>query len=314
MNVRLVIISMLLWFWLAAVSCRAASLSIEIENPQLDQDERWQPYTEKLSNRLEAAWQPSGSPSGDARVLVELRRNGEIVSVAIAGSSGDRNFDQSAVDAVRNIAPFPAGPQEAPIRLRIVFNHLVAAELAARAMASPALPGTAEQPTLNGEPPSKGGPLQGHVDSLGAAISANQQSNQPGFATPEVEAGVAASEPLMPPMHMQAQKDSSGTPRIPQWKLDAGYDVLLGRFYVAFIAVDNPPIPIVLMSMKIERYWHGARPNPCHIHLFKVHDGSGAYYFVCMENRFGPCGWLLPQPKTEPGARQWAIYYAQPTP
>ncbi len=155
-------------------------------------------------------------------------------------------------------------------------------------------------------------PLQGRVNAAGdPMMHVDAQAAKDGFDQP-MQGATSDDSALPHPMHMQAEVDSHGTPRIPQWKLDAGYDFLLGRFYVGFISVDNPPIPVVMMSSRIAATWRGARPNPCHIRLYKVRDDSNAYYFVCLENRFGPCGWLVPQPKTEPGARQWAIYYAQP--
>jgi hypothetical protein len=120
-----------------------------------------------------------------------------------------------------------------------------------------------------------------------------------------------ANIPMTRPFQMQAAQDAKGTPLIPPWKLSSGYDALLGRFFVGFIPVDHPPLPVVLVSQRIERMWRGAKPYPCHLRLFKLADGSDGYYFVCIETRYGPCGWLMPQPKQGASVRQWAVYFAQ---
>jgi hypothetical protein len=121
------------------------------------------------------------------------------------------------------------------------------------------------------------------------------------------------------PLQGYAKQDSKGTPSIPEWKMQAGYDELLGRFYVGFLgfklkAVNGPgPGPLngaVLGNSKLEK-WKGHRPHPCLLRFTKLTDGSGGYYFKTVGSEDGPRGWIIPQPLEPHQPRDWAIYFMQ---
>lgn len=175
----------------------------------------------------------------------------------------------------------------------------------------------AEQPVMQSSPPPQA-PLQATVeqsDIRSAPMMGSSQMNQfpPRQFNPSANA--------YPPLPMNAERDSRGTPRIPQWKLDSGYDVSIGNFKVMFtiggftlkqINVNGPTSSTVMLSHNWVLLWKGAHPHPCFIHLTPLADGTGGYYFSCMETPLGPCGWVMPQPQQSPSeVRKWAIYYAQ---
>ena len=66
-------------------------------------------YAALFRSRVERSWSiPPGSTSGLICLLkIELQPDGKVQNVSITQSSGDEDFDRSAVTAVRKAAPFP---------------------------------------------------------------------------------------------------------------------------------------------------------------------------------------------------------------
>jgi hypothetical protein len=136
---------------------------------------------------------------------------------------------------------------------------------------------------------------------------------QPQMA-PQYRAPVPMYAQQNSPMFLQAAVDSRGTPTLPPWKTQP--EEIIGHFHVDFMGVsikqvNGPTSPRIEFS-KDER-WRGNRHRPCFIWLTQVRDGSGGFYFHCMENRFGPSGWIYPIAKRGPEDKvtPWAIFFNQ---
>jgi hypothetical protein len=147
-----------------------------------------------------------------------------------------------------------------------------------------------------------------------------------GIATPEVSPEVApgvapgpsavtSQAQVKQPLQGYAKQDSKGTPAIPEWKLKAGYDDLLGIFYVGLVgiklhATNGPKGAAILGKSKLE-HWKGHKPHPCVLKFTKLTDDSGGYYFRTIGSEEGPRGWIMPQPQEPHKPREWAIYFMQ---
>lgn len=332
----------------------AGPVTLKFVDESANSNSELQPYVEKIIRHVEKNWTAPPDSNQQVKLLLDLKENGELIKVGVYASSGDTQFDNLAIEAVRNTAPFPRFPQSHNVTLIATFGKSsgnqaqAVAESAAddhskkrkknkhstdfatehrtqtqenqhEGFADPQPPnsvpqnltGSAERNAIStadnngGEyviKPRKGAPLQGFVGEMGAQVDTADDARR-------LSAG--ANVPMYQPFGAGTAQTDSRVPMIPKWKLDLGYDVVLGRFHVGFIAVDNPPIPVALLGNRIKNFWRGFCPEPCHIRMFKLPDNSGGYYFICLETRQGPTGWLMPMPKTQPGARQWAVYFAQ---
>jgi TonB family protein len=81
---------------------------------------------EDISNKLKQVWHPKGfSRSMQAHVLFYINKNGDIVSEKISTSSGEERFDQMALEAVKNAAPFSVPPKtnEENTAIDFVFEY-----------------------------------------------------------------------------------------------------------------------------------------------------------------------------------------------
>lgn len=82
-------------------------------------------YFNRVRNKIDHRWVAVGLPGGRAVTLVfNLRRDGNVDSVRVDESSGDRLFDLAAQRAVQEAAPlppFPAGMTDRVHRIRYRF-------------------------------------------------------------------------------------------------------------------------------------------------------------------------------------------------
>jgi hypothetical protein len=132
--------------------------------------------------------------------------------------------------------------------------------------------------------------------------------------SPEPSA-VSSQTQVKQPLQGYAKQDSKGTPAIPEWKLKAGYDEVLGIFYVMLLgfkvhAANGPNGAAILGKSKLE-HWKGHKPHPCLLKFTKLTDDSGGYYFKTIGSEEGPRGWIMPQPQEPHKPREWAIYFMQ---
>lgn len=90
--------------------------------------EAYADYAQFVKNVYEDAWIVTDDLMDDdstARVIVTIRRTGQVVSARIERRSGDSTLDNSvqrALDKVRFIAPFPQGAKEDERTFKINFN------------------------------------------------------------------------------------------------------------------------------------------------------------------------------------------------
>ena len=154
---------------------------------------------------------------------------------------------------------------------------------------------------------------QAGVAGLGAVDSNLGAAESPTIDMPSKSIGKVRKEPLQGFL----KRDAAGTPLIPDWKMQAGKDVLLGKFYVGILgvklaAVDNPNWKYVVLGHKKLAAWKGAKPAICLVKLTRLTDGSNGFYFQTRSSPDGPRGWFIPQGEPVPHkAREWAIYYLQ---
>jgi TonB family protein len=71
-------------------------------------------YLDQIERRIMAAWKLPLNANG-LKVFIRLRleRSGRVSDVRVEKSSGDKQFDASAVQAVRRASPFPPVPKSA---------------------------------------------------------------------------------------------------------------------------------------------------------------------------------------------------------
>ena len=73
-------------------------------------------YLDQVESRIMAVWRLPEKLDGRKVILrMHLERSGRVSNVRVERSSGDRNFDDSAVEAVRTASPFPRVPESAKI-------------------------------------------------------------------------------------------------------------------------------------------------------------------------------------------------------
>jgi len=71
-------------------------------------------YLDQVERRIMAAWKLPPNAHGLKVVLrMRLERSGRVSDVRVEKSSGDKQFDASAVQAVRRASPFPPVPESA---------------------------------------------------------------------------------------------------------------------------------------------------------------------------------------------------------
>lgn len=64
---------------------------------------------------------PAGSPLGTVVVRFSLARDGDVLSIALASSSGNAALDRAALDSVRDASPMPPIPAGFPDRLAVAI-------------------------------------------------------------------------------------------------------------------------------------------------------------------------------------------------
>lgn len=137
---------------------------------------------------------------------------------------------------------------------------------------------------------------------------------RPELAQPMYQAPIPLYAQQHQPLFGGATLDSRGTPTLPVWKTEA--DEIIGKFHIDFFGITikqlNGPPSNRCFFTKVKK-WRGDRHQPCSIFLVKVLDGSGGYYFHCMESRYGPRGWIYPIAKRGPQDKvtPWAIFFDQ---
>ncbi|OYV24302.1 MAG: hypothetical protein B7W97_00055, partial [Mycobacterium sp. 20-66-4] len=118
-----------------------------------------------------------------------------------------------------------------------------------------------------------------------------------------------------PALQGYAKHDSKGTPVVPEWKMEAGYDALLDKFYMGVVGLKvmpiNGPPPAAVLGKSQLKHWKGHKPFPCVLKFTKLQDQSGGYYFQTVGSPDGPRGWIIPQPALPHKVKDWAIYFMQ---
>ena len=158
-----------------------------------------------------------------------------------------------------------------------------------------------------------------HEESVEAADVVNAASANTKEVTTPVSpqpAAVGATKNLArEPLQGYVKRDAKGTPVVPEWKLHAVYDELLGKFYYGFaglklFAVNGPFKEAVLAPSKL-KHWKGHKPYLCLLKFTKLADDSGGYYFRTAGSDDGPRGWIIPKPAEPHKVKEWAIYFMQ---
>lgn len=70
-------------------------------------------YMDNLKEKLQSVWQPPDfMEEGHVRVYFKLNRQGQVMNAYIIESSGDDIYDESALEAIKNAAPFGDFPED----------------------------------------------------------------------------------------------------------------------------------------------------------------------------------------------------------
>jgi hypothetical protein len=170
-----------------------------------------------------------------------------------------------------------------------------------------------QRSAMSGSAQQAGAPMYGSAMENGGGAFAGAALM---FAPPMVPQ--MARPPVMYGQTSQQQYaaalDPRGTPVLPKWKSQP--DEVIGHFGIDYMGVrirdiNGPPS----QRVDFQRYqkWRGFKHSPCFIWLTPVVDGSGGYFFHCMESQFGPRGWIYPLPKgVLDKVTPWAIFFDQP--
>jgi len=81
-------------------------------------------YLAEVEHRIMAVWKlPPKSDGLKVTLRYKLAHNGSVSSVRVEKTSGNQNFDNSAVQAVRRASPFPRPPKSFPVGdLRMILE------------------------------------------------------------------------------------------------------------------------------------------------------------------------------------------------
>jgi TonB family protein len=101
-------------FALQPAISRDAALSLDLLNADHSMASVLKPYMIQLRQTIENRWIPKSPPAPrKTKLFLQLRRTGQVLQLAVQESSGDSNFDDSAVQAVQDSAPFASLPSNA---------------------------------------------------------------------------------------------------------------------------------------------------------------------------------------------------------
>jgi protein TonB len=62
--------------------------------------------------KIDERWDRRAPAAAEPRIVVEIGKDGQLLDVALEKSSGDALYDEGAVRAIINAAPFPPLPTE----------------------------------------------------------------------------------------------------------------------------------------------------------------------------------------------------------
>ena len=82
-------------------------------------------YLRQVHSKIHARWEGQGRAGGQPQVVFEIVRDGTIRMLAIEKSSGNPLYDQAALTAITEVAPFPPLPHEFPkpfLRIHVGFD------------------------------------------------------------------------------------------------------------------------------------------------------------------------------------------------
>ncbi len=94
------------------------AITLDLQNPNRALDSVLEPYMISLRRKVQRLWTPTSlSPAMKVKVYFEIAANGSIGSATVIQSSGNKVFDETALDAIYEGTPFPKIPMA---RLNIV--------------------------------------------------------------------------------------------------------------------------------------------------------------------------------------------------
>ena len=162
--------------------------------------------------------------------------------------------------------------------------------------------------------PMTGYAQQGGAPMYGSALRGGAFAGAANMFAPPVVTQIRPPVMYGSTTQFPVSRDMRGTPILPKWKSQP--DEIVGHFGIEYMGagvrdINGPPS----QRIDFQKYqkWRGFKHSPCYIWLTAVVDGSGGYFFHCMESQFGPRGWLYPMPKgPQDTVTPWAIFFDQP--
>jgi protein TonB len=83
-------------------------------------------YLRQVQSKIGEKWDPQARDGGQPQVVFEIARDGKIRGLAVEKSSGNPLYDQAAMRAITDAAPFPPLPddfKESMLRVHLGFNY-----------------------------------------------------------------------------------------------------------------------------------------------------------------------------------------------
>ena len=104
-----------LQLWLCAVGTCGLLITFDARSVPVDAEGAGA-YLDQVESRVMAVWQlPKKVDGRNVIMRMHLEHSGRVSNVQVEESSGDKEFDDSAVEAVRRAIPFPPVPESAEV-------------------------------------------------------------------------------------------------------------------------------------------------------------------------------------------------------
>ena len=104
-----------LQLWLCALATCGLLVAFDARIFAVDAGDA-QAYLDRVESRIMAVWRLPEKLDGRKVILrMHLERSGRVSNVRVEKSSGDKKFDNSAIEAVRTASPFPSVPESAKL-------------------------------------------------------------------------------------------------------------------------------------------------------------------------------------------------------
>ncbi|GEM_PF-4250815 len=107
---------------------RRNAVNLDLTNPPKLYDINLRDYVIKARKRIQGLWVPTQRAMPQVKVLFLIERDGQLEDIRISQTSGDKEFDRQAMNAIFESAPFPPWPHQHLLIEANFDNHYQSAE------------------------------------------------------------------------------------------------------------------------------------------------------------------------------------------